>query len=211
CARDRFGEAPEIGQGRFPLRGHRLDMAQQRGGCRGESDIASMLLEQGHTELCRQLPDLVRHGRRRIPERVGGRCDGAVALDHAQHGEPTVDHAFLSNGRVSVLAIDNNTPSSPSWNSGHAAERQSAMLTIRELGRGQGNGRRGFSCGLRPREPRRSDETKEVRMPEYPRIRGSRRQLWFGGLVLLVLSAAAIMASPLYPLLQETYGMSETT
>ena len=48
-------------------------------------------------------------------------------------------------------------------------------------------------------------------MPEYARIRGSRRQLWFGGLVLLVLSAAANMASPLYPLLQETYGMSETT
>src|SRR5699024_7900234 len=139
------------------------------------------------------------------------RCDDAVALDHAQHGEPTVDHAFLSNGCVSVLAIDNNTPSSPSWNSGHAAERQSAMLTSREHGRGQGHDRRGFSCGLRLREPGRSDETKEVRMPEYARIRGSRRQLWFGGLVLLVLSAAANMASPLYPLLQETYGMSETT
>src|SRR5699024_4704742 len=56
-----------------------------------------------------------------------------------------------------------------------------------------------------------SAETKEVRMPEYARIRGSRRQLWFGGLVLLERSAAANMASALYPLLQETYGMPETT
>ena len=47
-------------------------------------------------------------------------------------------------------------------------------------------------------------------MPEYARIRGSRRQMWFGSLVLLVLSAAANMASPLYPLLQDAYGMSDT-
>lgn len=47
-------------------------------------------------------------------------------------------------------------------------------------------------------------------MAENARIRGTRRQLWFGALVLLILSAAANMASPLYPLLQEAHGMSES-
>lgn len=48
------------------------------------------------------------------------------------------------------------------------------------------------------------------RLPENARIRGTRRQLWFGALVLLILSAAANMASPLYPLLEEAHGMSES-
>lgn len=48
-------------------------------------------------------------------------------------------------------------------------------------------------------------------MAENAHIRGTRRQLWFGALVLLILSAAANMASPLYPLLQEAHGMTEST
>lgn len=46
-------------------------------------------------------------------------------------------------------------------------------------------------------------------MPEYARIRGSRRQLWIGGVVLFTLSAAANLASPLYPLFQQSYSMSD--
>ncbi len=51
---------------------------------------------------------------------------------------------------------------------------------------------------------------RRFRLAENARIRGTRRQLWFGALVLLILSAAANMASPLYPLLQEAHGMSES-
>ncbi|MCF2588643.1 MFS transporter [Brevibacterium sp. UCMA 11752] len=48
-------------------------------------------------------------------------------------------------------------------------------------------------------------------MPEYARIRGSRRQLWIGAAVLFTLSAAANLASPLYPLYQQTYSMADST
>ncbi|TGD33236.1 MFS transporter [Brevibacterium sp. S22] len=56
------------------------------------------------------------------------------------------------------------------------------------------------------------DDTRRwrFRLAENARNRGTRRQLWFGALVLLILSAAANMASPLYPLLQEAHGMSES-
>ncbi|MGO1948121.1 MAG: MFS transporter [Mycobacteriaceae bacterium] len=40
---------------------------------------------------------------------------------------------------------------------------------------------------------------------------GTARQLWTGALVLAVLSAAANMASPLYPAFQNLHGMSDTT
>lgn len=48
-------------------------------------------------------------------------------------------------------------------------------------------------------------------MPEYARIRGSRRQLWIGAAVLFTLAAAANLASPLYPLFQQSYSMSDST
>lgn len=48
-------------------------------------------------------------------------------------------------------------------------------------------------------------------MPEYAKIRGSRRQLWIGAIVLFGLSAAANLASPLYPLFQQSLGMSDPT
>lgn len=48
-------------------------------------------------------------------------------------------------------------------------------------------------------------------MPEYARIRGSRRQLWVGAAVLFTLSAAANLASPLYPLYQQLYSMTDPT
>ena len=48
-------------------------------------------------------------------------------------------------------------------------------------------------------------------MPEYARIRGSRPQLWIGAAVLFTLSAAANLASPLYPLYQQTYSMADST
>ena len=48
-------------------------------------------------------------------------------------------------------------------------------------------------------------------MPEYARIRGSRRQLWVGAAVLFTLSAAANLASPLYPLYQQVYSMTDPT
>lgn len=48
-------------------------------------------------------------------------------------------------------------------------------------------------------------------LPEYARIRGSRRQLWIGAAVLFTLSAAANLASPLYPLFQQAYAMTDWT
>ena len=48
-------------------------------------------------------------------------------------------------------------------------------------------------------------------LPEYARIRGSRRQLWIGAVVLFALSAAANLASPLYPLFQQAYSMTDPT
>lgn len=48
-------------------------------------------------------------------------------------------------------------------------------------------------------------------MPEYARIIGSKRQLWIGAAVLFTLSAAANLASPLYPLFQESLSMTDQT
>ncbi|MCF2571240.1 MFS transporter [Brevibacterium sp. UCMA 11754] len=48
-------------------------------------------------------------------------------------------------------------------------------------------------------------------MPEYARIRGSRRQLWIGAAVLFALSAAANLASPLYPHFKFAYAMTDWT
>jgi MFS family permease len=46
-------------------------------------------------------------------------------------------------------------------------------------------------------------------LPEYAKIRGSKRQLWIGAFVLFGLSASANLASPLYPHFQHALGMSD--
>ena len=82
-----------------------VGVIQQHPRGRGEPDAAPVLDDQVHAEVLAERAQLLRDRRRRVVQRLRGAGDGAARRYHAQHLEPTIDHAGIVHEPLQIPGL----------------------------------------------------------------------------------------------------------